>query len=108
MTGYLLDTHAAIWFFNGDDLLSAKANNIIRDLSNPIFISVASAWELSIKIGIGKLNFGGKVAGFIHLAEANDITILPIKTIHLTALAEQMILITADENIARYNISQIH
>jgi PIN domain nuclease of toxin-antitoxin system len=33
MGGYLLDTHAAIWFFNGNDTLSQAANSIIRDLS---------------------------------------------------------------------------
>ena len=37
-----------------------------------------------IKIGLGKLEFSGKAAGFIRLAETNNITILPIKTAHLT------------------------
>jgi len=127
MTSYLLDTHAAIWFFNGNDTLSETANRIIRNCSNPIYISIASAWELSIKINLGKLNFGGKATGFINLAEANDITILPIKTTHLavleslpmihrdpfdrllvaTALAEQLTLITTDGNIAQYDVSRI-
>jgi PIN domain nuclease of toxin-antitoxin system len=127
MGGYLLDTHAAIWFFNGDDSLSKTANSIIRDLSNDVFISIASAWELAIKIGIGKLNFAGKVAGFVHLAEENEITIMPITPSHLatleilpmihrdpfdrllvaTAIYEHMTLITADENIARYDVSHV-
>ena len=127
MTGYLLDTHAAMWFFNGDAKLSKTAEQIIRDLSNPVYISIASAWEIAIKTGLGKLDFDGKVAGFIRLAQTNHIAILPIKTAHLTALetlpqihrdpfdrllmatalAERMTLVTRDENIARYTVPQI-
>ena len=127
MTSYLLDTHAAMWFFNGNDRLSETANRIIRDSSNPVYLSIASAWEFAIKIGLGKLEFGGKSAGFIRLAETNDITILPIKTTYLTALEalplihrdpfdrllvatafdEQMTIITADEDIAKYPVSHI-
>ena len=127
MGHYLLDTHAAIWFFNGNDALSNTANQIIRDISNPIYISIASAWELAIKIGLEKLDFDGKAAGFIRLAKANEITVLPVKTAHLTALeslplihrdpfdrlliataiSEQMTLITADKNISRYDVHHI-
>ena len=127
MAGYLLDTHTAVWFFDGNDALSEIANRTIRDLSNPIFLSIASAWELAIKIGIGKLDFDGKTAGFLRLAETNDIAILPVKTTHLTtleslplihrdpfdriliatAIAERITLITNDENIAKYNVLQV-
>jgi PIN domain nuclease of toxin-antitoxin system len=127
MGGYLLDTHVAIWFFNGSDTLSKTADNIIRDFSNPIYISIVSMWELAIKIGIGKLEFDGKTAGFIRLAEKNEITILPIKPVHLTifeslplfhrdpfdrlliatALGEQMSLISTDKNIAQYDVPLI-
>ena len=86
MNGYLLDTHTAVWFFNGDETLSQTANRIIRDISNRVYLSMASAWELAIKIGIGKMKFGGRSAGFIHLAEECDITILPIKSVHLSVL----------------------
>ena len=127
MGRYLLDTHTAIWFFNGDDDLSETAKQIILDVSNSKYLSIASAWELAIKAGLGKIDFAGKSAGFLRLAEANGFTILPIKTSHLTtyeslpfihrdpfdrlfiasAIAEQMTLITADENIARYDVPHI-
>ena len=127
MNGYLLDTHTAIWQFNGDTRLSNTAARIIYDFSNHIYISIASAWELAVKIGLGKLEFNGRAEGFIRLAETNKITILPIKPSHLTALenllmihrdpfdrlliasaiAEEMTLITADENIQRYEVAQI-
>ena len=127
MAHYLLDTHVAMWFFNGDSTLSETAKRVILDLSNTKYISMASAWEISIKIGLGKLNFEGKSAGFTRLAESNGFTIIPIKTTHLTvleslplihrdpfdrlliatALAENMTLITVDENIAQYKVPQI-
>jgi PIN domain nuclease of toxin-antitoxin system len=124
MGGYLLDTHTAIWFFNGNDTLSKTANRIICDFSNPIFLSIVSAWEIAIKASMGKLNFDGKAAGFINIAENTGITILPIKTTHLTtleslpwihrdpfdrllvasAISEQMTIISADRNIAKYDV----
>ena len=127
MAGYLIDTHTALWYFKGDEKLSKTAYEIIYNSSNPIFLSIASAWELTIKIGLGKLKFTGKSADFFRLAEDDDITILPIKPSHLTALetlpmihrdpfdrlliatalAEEMTLITVDENIQQYEVSQI-
>ena len=127
MAGFLLDTHTALWYFSGDERLSKAANEIIRNYPNPICLSIASAWELAIKICLGKMRFTGKAAGFIHLAEEDDFTILPIKTAHLsaletlpmihrdpfdrlliaTAIAEKMTIITMDENIVKYDVSCI-
>ena len=126
-TNYLLDTHTAIWFFNGSEWLSETANRIIRDSSNPLYLSIASAWEVAIKLGIGKLDIDGRTADFVHDVETNGFTVLPIKTAYLialetlpmihrdpfdrlfvaTALTEQMTIITADENIAKYQVSHI-
>ena len=127
MGRYLLDTHTAIWFFNGDSMLSETAKQVILNSANSKYLSISSAWELAIKVGLGKLDFDGKAAGFLSLAENNGFTMLPIKTAHLTvlellplihrdpfdrlliaiALSEQMTLITADKNITRYNVSHI-
>jgi len=69
MGRYLLDTHAAIWYFNGDKALSKTAREIILELSNQIHLSISSAWELAIKVNLGKLEFNGQVARFVCLAE---------------------------------------
>jgi len=45
MTRYLLDTHAAMWFFNGDNSLSETADKIIRDISNPEGMTLITADE---------------------------------------------------------------
>ena len=50
-----LDTHAFLWFFIGDTSLSATARALIEDESNEKVFSVASLWEIAIKVSIGKL-----------------------------------------------------
>jgi PIN domain nuclease of toxin-antitoxin system len=50
----LLDTHAFLWFFIGDTSLSARARASIEDESNEKFFSVASLWEIAIKVSIGR------------------------------------------------------
>lgn len=51
----LLDTHAFLWWVTNDPQLSAVARQIIGDGANQIFLSAASAWEIAIKVGTGKL-----------------------------------------------------
>jgi PIN domain nuclease of toxin-antitoxin system len=51
----LLDTHTLIWFFNGDALLSENAKQSIIKLQHKKFVSMASVWEIAIKISLNKL-----------------------------------------------------
>lgn len=51
----LLDTHAFLWWLAGDERLSADAGEAIREDRNAIFVSAASAWEISTKHRLGKL-----------------------------------------------------
>ncbi len=51
----LLDTHALLWVFSQDPRLSPAATEAIRDGSNVVFVSAATAWELAIKKALGKL-----------------------------------------------------
>jgi len=51
----LLDTHALIWWLLDAELLSPIARAAVGDADNEIFVSSASAWEISIKYGQGKL-----------------------------------------------------
>ena len=59
---YLLDTHTLLWWLDGDEKLSAKARGIISDPERVIYFSAASAWEISTKFRIGKLNNAAIVA----------------------------------------------
>jgi PIN domain nuclease of toxin-antitoxin system len=52
----LLDTHALLWFVSDDSSLSRAAKVAIEDPANDVLVSVATAWEIAIKAGIGKLS----------------------------------------------------
>jgi PIN domain nuclease of toxin-antitoxin system len=124
---YLLDTHTAIWFFNDDNSLSRTAEQIILDQTNTVNISIASVWELAIKISTGKLKFPGNSIDFMRVAEDNDILVMPVECSYITtveklpfihrdpfdrmliatAIVEKMTIITSDASIARYNVPHV-
>jgi PIN domain nuclease of toxin-antitoxin system len=51
----LLDSHALLWFCEGNASLSAPARAAIEDSSNEKYVSHATAWEVAIKSSLGKL-----------------------------------------------------
>jgi PIN domain nuclease of toxin-antitoxin system len=51
----LLDTQSFIWFISSSVRLSSAARTVIADTSNELIVSVASLWEMAIKVSIGKL-----------------------------------------------------
>lgn len=51
----LLDTHALLWWLDGDRRLSLKARRAIASASNSILVSAVSAWEITTKARLGKL-----------------------------------------------------
>jgi PIN domain nuclease of toxin-antitoxin system len=55
LSGFLLDTHALIWWFNADPQLPQRARSIIADSDNTVLASTVSAFEIANKHRIGKL-----------------------------------------------------
>jgi PIN domain nuclease of toxin-antitoxin system len=51
----LLDTHALLWWLDGDRQLTLRARRAIADPANEVLVSAASAWEITTKARIGKL-----------------------------------------------------
>lgn len=51
----LLDTHAFLWWLAGDEALSVAARRAIANEGNDVFVSAASAWEITTKHRLGKL-----------------------------------------------------
>jgi PIN domain nuclease of toxin-antitoxin system len=49
----LLDTHVLIWWDEGRRL-AAEARRAIGD-ADVVFVSAATAWEIAVKIGLGRL-----------------------------------------------------
>lgn len=62
MPRVLLDTHAFLWWLDGDKRLSRKARRLIASERNEILISAASVWEITTKARLGKLPHAGDVA----------------------------------------------
>lgn len=79
----LLDTHVWLWWVTDDTRLSSAARSAIQDEANPIFISAASAWEISTKQRIGKLDELPEVVNrFGELVAADGFNHLPVKYLH--------------------------
>ncbi len=51
----LLDTHAVLWWLDDPAYLSIAAREVISEPTNLVLVSAASAWEIAIKRGLGKL-----------------------------------------------------
>ncbi|CAN5772887.1 MAG: type II toxin-antitoxin system VapC family toxin [Actinomycetota bacterium] len=51
----LLDTHALLWALENPSLLRAETRTAIERARTPVLVSAASAWEIGIKIAVGKL-----------------------------------------------------
>jgi PIN domain nuclease of toxin-antitoxin system len=61
----LLDTHALLWFLAADPLLAACARAAIEDRSQRKLVSVATCWEIAIKVGLKKLDLGEPASTFL-------------------------------------------
>ena len=80
---FLIDTHTFIWIIEDDLKLPESSKILIDDLNNDIFISIASLWEMAIKISIGKLKLSGVLAQAIDELYVRNIKILPIDSLHI-------------------------
>jgi PIN domain nuclease of toxin-antitoxin system len=58
----LLDTHAFLWWLDGDSRLTKKAKQLIAKEDTVVLVSAASAWEITTKFRIGKLPGATEVA----------------------------------------------
>lgn len=72
----LLDTCALIWSLFDSDRLSPTAQGALRD--NQCAVSIASFWEMSIKVSLGKLNLSKSIRQIAQLCDEAKIDILPI------------------------------
>ena len=82
----LLDTHTFIWFVNGDKELSTKAKKLIDN--GEIFLSIASVWEIAIKISVKKLELYTSFKEITNQISINNIKLLPITVEDTFVLSE--------------------
>ena len=79
---YLLDTHLLLWWLADDARLPKKADILLRDPSKAFFVSAASAWEISIKRALGKLEAPPDLENALN---ASHFALLPIQVRHAVA-----------------------
>lgn len=83
----LIDTHAFLWWVDDDKRLSKRARKVIA--SGDCFLSMATAWELAIKVSLGKLALNRRASRFFEEeAVANRFAILGIQLRHLAELEQ--------------------
>jgi PIN domain nuclease of toxin-antitoxin system len=83
----LLDTQTFIWLDVDKGKLSASASQACTDADNIFWLSVASAWEMQIKLALGKLTLNHSLAQTIADQQAtNGIQILPVGLDHVLQL----------------------
>lgn len=124
----LLDTHALLWWVDGGGGLSPAQLRAISRPANQVCVSVATAWEMSIKASLGKLELSAPVGEYIarHLA-ANRFQLLEVGLAHAArveslpyhhrdpfdrllaaqALEEGLVLVSRDAVFARYGVKRI-
>ena len=122
----IIDSHTFIWSYDEQHKLS---NNALQAMSNPanaLFLSVASVWEIQIKIAIGKFILQDSLANVIaEQQQINGVQILPVQLSHALylenlplhhkdpfdrllisqAIVENMTLVSADIQFANYQVS---
>jgi PIN domain nuclease of toxin-antitoxin system len=77
VTDLLLDTHAFIWYSEDDSKLP-ESIKIEIETADSVYISIASLWEIAIKLTIGKLSLRSNYESIEASLEPAGISLLPI------------------------------
>lgn len=121
----LLDTHTFLWGLEDSPRLSATARDALGSAGNELLFSVASAWEMSIKAGLGQLDLSGDIHGFLsEQLRLWRMELLPVTLRHATAVRdlpqhhrdpfdrmlvvqaviEEAVLVSDDARLSRYDV----
>jgi PIN domain nuclease of toxin-antitoxin system len=124
-TGWLVDSHALLWFLLGEDRLSPTAREVMEDPRAPVYVSTASLWEIAIKKSTGKFDPPDDLPD---IAVAQGFEVLPVEALHAWAVrrlplrdhrdpfdrmlaaqarVEMMPIISADERLDQYKIARL-
>lgn len=121
-SSYLLDTHTFIWAMENSKRLSEDIKSVIANPKNKILVSVASIWEIVIKINLKKIKLVFDLEASISKA---NLVVLPIEISHVIKVQslpnhhkdpfdrilvaqsqmENLTLISHDKNIWKYSVN---
>jgi PIN domain nuclease of toxin-antitoxin system len=124
----LLDTHAFLWWVDGSPRLPKRARAAISRPGEHVVVSLASGWEMAIKISLGRLKLTAPLDRFVaeHVA-ANGFQPLAITLPHVArvatlpfhhrdpfdrllaaqALDESLAIVSADRIFSRYDVKRV-
>lgn len=122
MRNYLLDTHTFLWFLTGDQQLPKTVISHIEEIQTINYISIASIWEIAIKVSLGKLKLSISLNELKNEIFKNGFEILPLDFEHIItlstlenhhkdpfdriilaqAISEKLTLISKDQNFKLY------
>jgi PIN domain nuclease of toxin-antitoxin system len=121
----LLDTHIFIWWADQPERLLPTALSALENEANELLLSVASIWEMQIKIQLGKLKLSLPLNELVKgQQETNDLTVFPVLLTHVLALdalpfhhkdpfdrlliaqsiEEDLTLVSADSQFSNYSV----
>ena len=123
----LLDTHALIWFSENDPKLSLTAKAAIESPDNNRFVSMATLWEMAIKLNLGKLSLQIPLSQIIPALSSNGFDLLTIDPVHILkietlprihgdpfdrmlisqALADGLVIVSKEELFEEYGVGRI-
>lgn len=124
----VLDTHALVWWVNGDDRLSARARDLIEQTvaatGRRVLVSAISAWEIAMLVERGRIALAMDLDEWLQAVESLEgVALVPVSAqaavqsatlpgdFHkdpadrlIVALAREQnaVLVTADDKIQRY------
>ncbi len=124
----LLDTCTFLWIIGDAPELSNRARELFIDPANDVFLSAVSAWEISVKHGLGRLSLPEPPEKFIPFQrERHGIEALPLEeeaTLYLNrlpsshrdpfdrmlicqAIVHGMVILTPDELVTQYPVRSL-
>ncbi len=123
----LLDTHTLIWFINGSQELSGIARQTIETEHADNYVSIASLWEIAIKISLGKLELKTPYYQISKQLSENGFNILPVsfedtllvaslpfyhrdpfdRIIIAQAITNKLTVISKDEQFSNYSVKVV-
>jgi len=124
----LLDTHALLWITADSERLSPAARQMAGDAAVVKLVSIASLWEIAVKVRLKKLELGMEFDDLVDLIERQRLAeILPIAPAHVKrlphlemhhrdpfdrmlvaqALVENLTLVSADASLDVYGVQRL-
>ncbi|HEY9851006.1 MAG TPA: type II toxin-antitoxin system VapC family toxin [Leptolyngbyaceae cyanobacterium] len=122
----LLDTQCWLWWFAQPEKLNENVIEQIADETNEVWFSVASVWEMGIKVSIGKLSLPEQIDAYVstrmtqlgarslEIANSHALRVAALPLHHrdpfdrmliAQAQLEDMTLVSADSTFNQYEVS---